>query len=188
MTTTAQPHPLPPLVTLDEFAAKYAHLRVELVRGQVKELPMPGSKHGKVCYRVATILGAFVDPRDLGHVFTNDTLFVTKRDPGTTRGMDVAFLSYGRLPKGPVPDGLLEVAPELVFEVRSPSDLWTDMIAKAIEYLTAGVGAVVLLDPKTESASVFRNDTRQEIFEANQALVVPDVLLGFEVVVKKFFE
>ena len=62
------------------------------------------------------------------------------------------------------------------------------MIAKAIEYLVAGVVAVVLLDPKTESASVFRSDTRQEIFEANQTLVVPDVLPGFEVLVKKFFE
>lgn len=102
--------------------------------------------------------------------------------------MDVCFISYGRLPKGPLTDDILEVPPELIFEVRSPSDRWTEMIAKALEYIAAGVTVVVLLDPKTASASVFRSDTRQEIFEAEQTLVIPDVLPGFEVLVKKFFE
>jgi len=188
MTTTAQLNPAQPLVTLDEFSANDAHLHVELVAGQVVALPGTGARHGKVYAQTIFHLGRFIEPRDLGHVLSNNTLVVTQRNPDTCRGMDVCFISYEKLPKGPLGHEILTLPPDLIFEVRAPSDLWTDMITKALEYLAAGVTAVVLLDPKTESASVFRSDTRQEIFEANQLLVVPDVLPGFEVLVKKFFE
>jgi len=87
-----------------------------------------------------------------------------------------------------VPEGLLDVVPELVFEVRSPSDLWTDMIAKMLEYLSAGVSVVVILDPKTKSASVFRPSDRQDVIEADGTLTVPDVLPGFAVPVRSLFE
>lgn len=35
------------LLTAEEFAERYAGQRVELVKGQVVELPMPFWKHGK---------------------------------------------------------------------------------------------------------------------------------------------
>ena len=38
------------------------------------------------------------------------------------------------------------------------------------------------------SASVYRNDTRQQIFDAEDELTVPDVLPGFAVIVGKLFE
>lgn len=188
MTATAQSNLTQPLVTLDEFSAKYADQRVELVRGKIVELPMPHSRHGQVCNLASFYLSTFVYGSSLGHVLSNDTLVVTKRDPDTSRGMDACFISFKKVPKGPLPNAVLEVAPDLVIEVRSPTDLWTDLFAKVSEYLAIGVTAVVILDPNTESASVYRNDTRQEIFEANQTLIVPDVLPGFEVLVKKFFE
>ena len=83
---------------------------------------------------------------------------------------------------------MLEVAPELVIEVRSPSDLWTDALEKVLDYLRIGVRAVVILDPKTESASVFRSGARQETFEKDQILTIEDVLPGFAVPVARFFE
>lgn len=189
MSTMAPPPPVAPaLMTAEEFARDYADRRAELVKGRVVESPMPQMKHGKVCYRATITLGTFVEAHDLGHIMTNDTWMVVQRGPDTVRGADILFISYARLPKGNVPDGMLEVAPELVFEVRSPSDRWTDMIAKMLEYLSAGVSVVVILDPKTESASVFRPDDRQDIFEKADTLTVPDVLPGFAVPVKSLFE
>lgn len=191
MSTMAPPPPAPvpsALMTAEEFARQYANQRAELVKGRVVELPMPNLKHGKVCNWVSFYLTQFVVKHDLGHVMTNNSWVVVKRGPDTVRGADILFISYGRLPKGKVPEGLLDVIPELVFEVRSPTDRWTDMIAKMLEYLSAGVSVVVILDPKTESASVFRPDDRQVIFEAADTLTVPDVLPGFEVAVRSFFE
>ena len=148
---------------------------------------MPFMKHGKVCFRATMALGSFLEAHDIGHVMTNDSWVVVDRGPDTVRGSDVCFVSYSRLEKGKVPDGLLDVVPELVFEVRSPSDRWKDMMGKMMEYLDAGVSVVVVLDPKTESATVFRQDDREVIFEKSDTLVLPDVLPGFAVPVAQLF-
>ena len=99
---------------------------------------MPGSKHGKVCYRIATAIGQFVDSNDLGHMFINDTFvkIPTKYDPERVYGADVCFVSYDRLPKdAEIPYGLVPVTPNLVVEVRSPSDTWTQVFGKIADYL-----------------------------------------------------
>ena len=177
-----------PLLTAEEFAEQYEGQRVELVKGRVVETHRPSLRHGKTCCLVAYSLGQHVVPSDLGHVMTNDSWIVVEHDPDTVRGSDVCFFSYSRLPKGKIPDGLIEAVPELVFEVRSPSDRWAKVMAKVLEYLTAGVQAVVVIDPKSESASVFRPDERQTTFEADEVLVLPDVLPDFSVPVRAFFE
>jgi Uma2 family endonuclease len=173
-------------MTLDEFFKLHGHeSNVELVRGQVVRYPMAGAKHGVINGNAGAIIRDFVRSQKIGRVMTNDTLIRITAD--TARGADVCFLSYAKLSTG-VPDGILEVPPELVVEVKSPSDLWTDLLGKVIDYLRAGVAVVLVIDPKTESASVFRPGERQDVFEKDQTLTIPDVLPGFEVPVARFFE
>jgi Uma2 family endonuclease len=62
------------------------------------------------------------------------------------------------------------------------------MVAKMLEYIAAGVAVVIILDPKTKSASVFRGEDRQDIVEANEDLTLPDILPGLSVRVARFFE
>jgi Uma2 family endonuclease len=176
------------LLTADEFAERFSNQRMELVRGIPVETSMPNLRHGKVCFNFARLLGNHVVEQDVGHVMTNDGFVKVEHDPDTLRGADVLFVSYERLPKGPVPDGVLDVIPELVVEVVSPSDLWTELLGKAEEYLTAGVKVVVILDPKTETASVYRPGVNQNVFRRADTLSVPDVLPGFSVPVAKLFE
>jgi Uma2 family endonuclease len=178
----------PPVLTLDEFFKLHGgESNVELVRGQVVRYPMAGAKHGFINSNADSIIRDFVRSHKLGRVMSSDTLVRITAD--TARGADVCFLSYAKLPTGvPLPDGILELPPELVIEVKSPSDLWTDLLGKVLDYLRAGVGVVLVIDPKTESASVFRPGERQDIFEKEQTLTIPDVLPGFEVPVVRFFE
>src|SRR5207248_1549779 len=98
------------------------------------------------------------DANPLGHVLSNDSCIVTERNPDTVRGADVAFYSYERVPRGPIPPGLLSVPPDLVFEVLSPNDRWSDVHVKVAEYLHAGVQAVCVLDDSTRSVHVFCAD------------------------------
>src|SRR3954469_14702650 len=137
--TSAVTQPVNPttLLTAAEFTARYENVHAELVQGVVKEVPMAGSKHGKICITIGALIYNHVDAHDLGHVMSNDTWIQTGSNPDTVRGADIFFISYERLPKGAVPDGIGQVAPELVVEVRSPSDRWTDIIAKVLEYLRA---------------------------------------------------
>lgn len=176
-----------PTLTADEFMDRHGgELGVDLVRGQVVRHPMPGGKHGRVCTNVSFAAEAFLRATPLGRTFSNDTF--VRIGPDTLRGGDICYWSFATLPLDqPIPDGVIEAPPDLVFEVRSPSDLWTDVIAKMLEYIRIGVPVVVILDPKTESASVFRPGDRQDIYEKDQTLALPDVLPGFAAPVADFF-
>jgi Uma2 family endonuclease len=177
----------PPGLTVDEFFKLHGHeTNVELVRGQVVRYPMAGIRHGVVCMNAGAVVREFVKANRLGRVIGNDTHIRITAD--TARGADVCYVGYAKLPPGTSPDGMLDVPPDLVVEVRSPSDLWTDALAKMLDYIRIGVPVVIILDPKTESASVFRPGERQDIFEKDQTLTLPDVLPGFAVPVARFFE
>jgi Uma2 family endonuclease len=174
-------------------AEEYARLPdngppTELVRGRVVPVNVPTPRHGQVCVKIVRTLGRFLDENDLGHLVSNDSGVVTEHDPDTVRGGDVAFYSYARVPPGPFPGGYLPVVPELVFEVRSPTDRWGGILTKAGEYLQAGVTLVCVLDEMTRSARVYRSDQPEEVFTAEQELVVPEALPGFRAVVGRFFE
>jgi Uma2 family endonuclease len=177
-----------PLLTADEFTARYANIHAELVQGIVKVFPATMPRQGMICSRISRLIGNHVEANNLGQAMCNDTWIKTGSNPDTVRGADVCFFSYERLPKGEIPEGLLPVAPDLVVEVRSPSDRWNAVFIKVGEYLTAGVRVVVVLDPGTASASVYRSDELQQIYHNSDELTLPEVLPGFSVVVSRLFE
>lgn len=160
----------------------------ELYRGQVIDVNLPSPRHGQVCGSVVYVLRQFLEQRNLGRVVSNDSGIITEKNPDTVRGADVAFYSYTRVAKGPLPAGYLNVAPELVFEVFSPSDRWSDLLAKVAEYLKAGVTIVCVLDPDAETAHVFRADRPVQILMSDHELALPDVLADFRTIVARFFE
>jgi Uma2 family endonuclease len=160
----------------------------ELVRGRVIDRSLPSPRHGYFCGNVAGILREHVKSRKLGRVVTNDSGVVTERDPDTVRGGDVSYFSFLRLPPGPMPEGYLDVLPEMVFEVRSPTDAWTKINTKANEYLTAGVLIVCVLDPNKETVTVYRADEAPQTLKRDDELAFPDLLPDFRVKVGEFFK
>ena len=187
--TPAPPAHAVQLMTADEFmAGPGGETFVDLVDGFVEPQPMPHHLHGTVCFNVTMAVGRFVEENDLGRVMINDTHVRVGRNPDRLRGADVLYVSYTHLPRGPQPDGVMDPPFELVFEVRSPSNSWPDQVRKCFEYLDAGVQVVVLLDPDTQTASVYRSDVVQETRYAADALALPDVLPGFSVPVARLFK
>jgi Uma2 family endonuclease len=160
----------------------------ELVRGKIVAMNMPAPRHGYYCSNIVLLVGSYVKDRDLGRVLSNHSGVVTEHDPDTVRGSDVCFYSYSRVPKGPLPEGYLEIAPELVFEVRSPSDRRSAILLKVGEYLTAGVQAVCVLDPQTRTLTIYRDDKEEQRLSAEDEFTLPDILGEFGVLVRRFFE
>jgi Uma2 family endonuclease len=187
--TPAVPTAAPPLMTAEEFVRLHGdESGVELVEGRVVRLPMPGSEHGEVCARANYYLMRHAIEHGAGRVMSNDTFIRVGANPDSYRGADVCFMSYARLPKDqPTPKGPLEQPPELVVEVRSPTDRLNPLMGKADEYLAAGVTVVILLDPNTESVAVCRAEEFPQRFSNGDELTLPDVLPGFAVPVRKFF-
>jgi Uma2 family endonuclease len=180
----------PKLLTIEEYARLPDDGRMtELVRGRVVVVTRPSSFHGFVCSKIDRVVGNFVDANDLGRVLSNDAGIITERDPDTLRGADVCFYSYARVPRGPLPEeGYIETTPDLVFEVVSPSDRWPQVLTKVGEYLTAGVAVVCVVNPRNRSAIVYRPDGDPETVAADAELTLPDVLPGFRVPLRQFFE
>jgi len=73
-------------------------------------------------------------------------------------------------------------------EVRSPTDRWKGVLEKVIDHMNIGVDVVMVLDMKTTSITVFRQDEGQVTFSSKEKLVLSDILPGFAVPVAKFFE
>lgn len=175
-------------MTAEQFAAIPAEGRsFELVAGELVEMNRPKPRHGKIVFRIARIVGQFVEASDLGHWFGGDAGIVTAQDPDTVRGPDAAFASYERIPREADDDHYFLVAPELVFEVLSPSDRWVDMLDKVSEYLHAGVDAVCLLDPNSRTLQIHRAELPPTVHSDTDSLEFPDILPGFQCLVAEFF-
>ncbi len=177
------------LMTAEEFGQRpdpgYPE---ELVQGRIVAMPPPDRRHGRTCLKAGRILDTYAEEHDLGRVMTNDSGIITERDPDTVRGADVAYYSFTRLAKGPLPAGYGPEVPELVIEVRSSGDSWREILRKVTEYLTAGVLKVVVLDPQSRKAHIYSVDQEPEVLGPEDELTIPDLLGDFRVAVHRFFE
>lgn len=135
---------------------------------------------GKVRSKIAATLQTHVSVRGLGGV--------TERDSDSVRGADVAYFSYERMPKGSSPRMYPEVSPELVFEVMSPDDVFRDVMAKADEYLAAGVSLVYVIDPSREQAMLFQKGTLGTLFGPSDEMTFPGVLPDLRIPVGPLFQ
>lgn len=160
----------------------------ELVRGRIVTMNRPFTSHGYYCTRVTFALMQFVEQHGLGRVVSNDAGVITQRGPDTVRGPDVAFYSYQRVARGPLPEGYWPASPELAIEIRSPDDRWKDVLQKTAEYLNADVLTVAVIDPVPQRVHVFSADRASTILNSSDLLTFPDVLPGFEVPVSWLFE
>jgi Uma2 family endonuclease len=127
--------------------------RRELVRGQVVEVSPTAWAHGDAAGELLTRMRAHARRHDLGAVLP-EVGFLLARDPDTVRGPDVAFVARARIPD-PLPErGFVELAPDLVAEVVSPGDAYSEVQAKVEEYLAAGVREVWVVDPRRRRVEV----------------------------------
>ncbi len=78
-----------------------------------------------------------------------------------------------RLPREVTPTGYPASSPNIVFEVRSPHDRWSEIYEKSAEYLNAGVELVCVLVPESQQAHVFYPDRPGGILEGDEELSLP---------------
>ena len=126
--------------------------------------------------------------RRLGRVVGGDAGVVTQREPDSVRGPDVAFYSYQRIPRGPLPEGYWPASPELVIEIRSKDDRWKDIHQKIGEYFSADVLTVAVVDSEQQRVYLFSADRETAVLNSSDQLTFPDILPGFEIVVARLFD
>jgi Uma2 family endonuclease len=174
------------LMTAAEFEELNDDRRTELVRGRVVEMTPPKPTHGRIVFAIARIVGQFIEQHDLGRWF-GEAGVITERDPDSVRALDAAFVSYARLPRDASDDHYSDVAPELVFEVFSPTDRWVEVLDKVAEYLRAGTIVVCIVVPSTRSIQLHRAETPAITLTESDCFELSDILPGFRCQVADFF-
>jgi Uma2 family endonuclease len=161
--------------------------RYELIEGRLHVMCAAGFEHGRVAATAARLLGNHVSATGAGPTLGAETGFILARDPDTVRAPDAAFISSARADAvgttfGFWPGG----APDLAIEVVSPEDSRRYLREKALNWLEAGAVAVLVLDPRSRSASVYRAGEDVRVF-ADGELDLSDAVPGWRVAVADFF-
>lgn len=159
----------------------------ELVRGRIVPMSPTGDAHGgyeaNICYELYT----FVKAHKLGKVRVGEVGIYVARDPDTVRGTDAIFISHERYAQKRS-NSYLDVAPDLVVEILSPNDPWSEAMQKLREYFAIGVRLIWVADPATRTVFAYRSITDVREFTDQDDLPGDDVLPGFAAPVARLFE
>jgi len=162
--------------------------RYELIEGVLRMMSPAGSEHGKVAARILTRLYNHLEPLDIGEVFAAETGFRIASDPDTVRAPDAAFVSHERLASVEPTRAYLPLAPDLVVEVVSPNDSFSEVEAKSKQWLDAGCRLVLVADPENETLLVYQNGQQRVILKAGEVFDSGDVCQNWTLDVNDVFK
>jgi Uma2 family endonuclease len=164
----------------------------ELIRGELREKPMTKRNrwHSRVLIRLAYFLEAWLEkqPEPRGQVLGGEAGVRLQRDPDTTVGIDLTYISAEVLARTPEGTPWAEGPPVLAVEILSASDTHEDVVEKVSDYLAAGVALVWIVDPDFETVRVHQAGAAPELFNARQELAGDPYLPGFRVAVADIFK
>jgi len=160
--------------------------RMELVKGELRELAPANDEHGYVASQLLLVVAQFVKQHRLGYTFAAETGFVLSEEPATVRAPDFAFVSRERAPED-WSRHFARYIPDLVAEVVSPNDTFTEVTEKVDDWLRSGVRVVWVVDPAQQTVRVYRPDQPVRVLRAEDTLSGEEVLPGFECKVSEIF-
>ncbi len=176
------------LVTAEElFNMPNDGYRYELVRGELIQMAPAGAYHGKSGTRVATSLSNHVYENGLGEVYAIETGFRIGTNPDHVRAPDVAFVRREREDEVGEIHGFFPGAPDLVIEVISPNDRYTEVDKKAHDWLEAGTRMVILINPRKREVALRTFLADEVVLTEGDILDGGDVVPGWRMPVRMIF-
>jgi Uma2 family endonuclease len=179
----------PVLMTADELLQRREDgWCYELVEGRLVRMSPTGWKHGQIVSALFLALARFVEERRLGQVIPAETGFwiSPEGEPDTVLAPDLAFVRAGREPDAGL-TGFPRLAPDLVVEVASPSQSRTELGAKALRWLSGGVGLVWVVLPEARVVEVWRGAGMERTVSAEEDLSGDAILPGFVLPLRQLF-
>jgi Uma2 family endonuclease len=180
--------PMPGTATEEDVIAAECEPRkrlCELIDGVLVEKPM-GVKESLIAVAIIGFLGRFVNENGLGVVLGEGGML--RLWPGRVRIPDVCFISWERIPGNEFPDEPIpDLAPDLAIEVLSRGNKKKEMRIKRRDYFQSGVHAVWEIQPKTQTAEVYKSPTKRLRIGPDGALDGGTILPGFELPLKELF-
>ena len=172
-------------MTLEEFLEHDVE-GYEYVKGELIPIAPPSREHGEISVNVIHYLYSHVYQQKLGRLYTAETTFQVEE---RIMKPDVAFVSTTQL-TGNKTDKTkgFPIPPDLAVEVVSPSDAQSRIAEKALAYLNAGTRLVWVLEPVSQTVTVYRSERDIEILTRDDILTGGGVLPEFSCPVAYLFE
>lgn len=163
-------------------------VRGELIRGVLCETMPAGGEHGEIIMNLGGELRNFIKPRRLGRLAGSDSGVWLEREPDTVREPDIVFISANKIAPGVKVTGYYETIPDLVVELKSPSDSRREVNDKARMWISYGVPLVWALYPDSRSIDVHTPDAPLSTLTDSDSLDGGDVLPGFSCNISDIFD
>jgi Uma2 family endonuclease len=178
----------PRLVTADELLKMPENAgRHELIRGELRDMPPPGEEHSDVATELARHMGNHVRANRLGRVY-GELGFRVSSDPDTVLIPDVSFVREERIAPGRRSQGYRIGTPDVAVEVVSPSDSIDAVEEKVFEFLLAGCSMVVVINPRRQTATVYRSFKNVVVLTRDEILEAGDLLPGWRIRLAELFD
>jgi Uma2 family endonuclease len=160
--------------------------RYELIEGELIEMPGPNLNHGIITSQLIRALSDFLKSQgqspDLA--LTNLAFELASK---TGPIPDVAFVMAERM-AGADLSKAFPGPPDLAIEVMSPTDKWSEVIAKVKLYQRYQTRLVWIVDPFDQSIFVYHLNQNRRSLLAGDELTGDDVLPGFTLPVRALFD
>lgn len=188
MRSPADAQPRPDVRTFEDAANLDPDTRPGELAGGVW-LPMTRNtwKHGELVARLAFRLQRWVESNRGWSLSVGDPGTKLARHPDVLRGPDLGVVRKERVPTGSSAEGWLEGGPDLAVEVVGDSQTSSELLEKAVEYLTAGSRLVWIVDGTAQRVVVVTPPDRFRIVGREEELDAGDVLPGFRCEVTEIF-
>ncbi len=162
-----------------------------LIQGQLREKQMTvrNRVHSQIMARVSQVLNNWLDqqPEPRGSILCGEAGVRLRRNPDTTVGVDVVYVSAEVAARQPDDTTLIDGVPVLVVEILSPNDTQEEINEKIDGYRRAGVALVWVIDPHYRTVKIIRPKVEPELVNVRQELDGEPELPGFRLAASQLF-
>ncbi len=179
---------------LDEFIRRYDEAPFELIDGEIVPKMPTVSGHYRLAKRFFIALYPY-EQQELGEVFQEATYVIADSPQWVknSRIPDVMFVSSAKLEqfRQETPDAENRpyiLIPDLVIEIVSPTDQYSDISRRVKRYLDDGVSLIWIVDPETREVVIHRQGSDQQTTLYGMAILEgEDVLPNFQFAIQDIF-
>ncbi len=163
-------------------------LRIELTsRGELILMPPTSLKTAWRNSKLTQRLAEWAELDGSGLSFDSSVMFTLP--DGSKRSPDASWIRRERVERLSIAeqDRFAHIVPDFVIELRSPSDRWSMLEEKMLDYMINAVRLGLLLDPKTKRVFVYRPDQPVKILENPETVACEPELPGFTLNVQEIW-
>ncbi len=175
-------------LTLTEFLAlPNEDITYELVEGEAVPKMSPKRFHSRLTATLFLLLNEWNQTqKSQGEVGIEWAITLKRKGKDWCPVPDLLYISHERLQSVPFEDTACTIPPELVIEIISPDQCFSNLSEKAVDYLNAGVNRVWIIDSKVKKVTVFYPDSPPQT-KSNDDNLADDTLPNLTITPQQIF-